>query len=151
QASPLRFWGGRSLMPVQTVWTCDGDHKHLTSHRFLLHPVFAWLGLRPVLGQHTTAEETTLKKWAAGRLSLVEIGVAEGASAMALREVMSPEGTLYLIDPFHLSRHPRLNATRRAAHRAVASCHNGQVVWKEAFSSEAVRGWEHPIGFLFLD
>ena len=38
------------------------------------------------------------------RVRFVEIGVAEGVSAMALREVWLEEGTLYLIDPFHLSR-----------------------------------------------
>ena len=74
------------------------------AHPLLRHPLFAWLGLRPSMGQHTVEEHKALKKWATGRSKLVEIGVAEGASAVALREVMSPSGTLWLIDPFHLSR-----------------------------------------------
>src|SRR5579862_6539697 len=68
----------------------------------LRHPLYACLGLRPVLAQHTAAEHTTFKRWAVGRRSVVEIGVAEGVSALAMRESMDADGTLYLIDPFHL-------------------------------------------------
>jgi predicted O-methyltransferase YrrM len=121
------------------------------AHPFLRHPVFAWLGMRPVLGQHTAAEHEALTKWAAGRSNLVEIGVAEGASAVALREAMSPGGTLWLIDPFHLSRLRAINATRRAAHRAVRACRNGRVIWIEEFSSVAAKDWNGPIDFLFID
>lgn len=117
----------------------------------LRHPVFAWLGLRPVLGQHTAAEHDALTKWATGRSSLVEIGVAEGASAVALREAMSARGVLWLIDPFHLSRKRSLNATKRAAHRAVEGCRNGRVIWIEALSSVAANDWSCPIDFLFID
>jgi len=121
------------------------------THALLRHPVFAWLGFRPVLGQHTAAEHSALSKWATGRSSLVEIGVAEGASAVALREAMSAEGTLWLIDPFHLSRERWFNATKRAAHRAVEGCRNGRVIWIEKFSSVAVDDWKGPIDFLFID
>jgi predicted O-methyltransferase YrrM len=121
------------------------------THPLLRHPVFAWLGIRPVLGQHTAAEHAALRKWATGRSSLVEIGVAEGASAVALREAMSSFGTLWLIDPFHLSRGRRINATKRAAHRAVEGCRNGGVVWIEKFSFDAVNDWDGQIDFLFLD
>lgn len=119
--------------------------------RLLRHPVFAWLGIRPVSGQHTLAEHGALRKWAAGKSSLVEIGVAEGASAVALREVMSPDGTLSLIDPFHLSRMRSLNAMKRAAHRVVHSCQNGRVSWIAKLSSAAVKEWNRPIDFLFID
>jgi predicted O-methyltransferase YrrM len=121
------------------------------AHSLLRHPVFAWLGIRPSMGQHTAEEHKALKKWATGRSSLVEIGVAEGASAVALREVMSAFGTLWLVDPFHLSRMRYINATRRAAHRVVESCRNGRVVWIERFSFDAVSEWNGPIDFLFLD
>jgi len=120
-------------------------------HPLLRHPVFAWLGLRPSMGQHTVGEHNALKKWATGRSRLVEIGVAEGASAVGLREVMSASGTLWLIDPFHLSRVRYINAMKRAAHRVVASCRNGRAVWIERFSFDAVKGWDSPIDFLFLD
>jgi hypothetical protein len=119
--------------------------------RLFRHPVFALLGLRPILGQHTRAEDKALSEWASGRSSLVEIGVAEGASAVTLREAMSPEGNLWLIDPFHLSRVQRFNAMKRVAHRAVNDINNGHVVWMHKFSFEAVTGWGESIDFLFLD
>jgi hypothetical protein len=123
----------------------------LDAHMLLRHPVFAWLGIRPVQGQHTADEHEALKKWATGRSSLVEIGVAEGASAVALREAMSSDGTLWLIDPFHLSRIRYLNAVKRAAHRVVEGCQNGRVIWIEEFSSVAANSWKCPIDFLFMD
>ena len=119
--------------------------------RYLRHPFFAWFGLRPILAQHTLAESEALRSWACGRKTMVEIGVAEGASALALREVMDPEGALYLIDPFHLSRFPLLNTMKRIARMTVNRCRNGRVVWIEKFSFEAVKGWITPIDFLFLD
>jgi len=117
----------------------------------LRHPVYAWLGLRPALAQHTAAEHNALRRWAADRSSIVEIGVAEGVSALAMREVMAEEGTLYLIDPFHLSRVPALNFTRRAAHRAVASCTRGKTIWIEKFSSDAARTWSTSLDLLVVD
>lgn len=115
------------------------------------HPFFAWAGLRPPMAQHTAAEHQALEKYAKGCKSLVEIGVAEGASVVALRTAMSPEGTLYLVDPFHLSRMPMLNFLRRAAKRAVSGKTGPKVVWIEAFSHVAVRKWDRPIDFLLID
>lgn len=117
----------------------------------LRHPVFARLGVRPIFGQHTQAEDAALRMWATGRSRAVEIGVAEGASALGLRESMSSHGTLWLIDPFHLSRGPRINAVKRAAHRAVEGCRNGRVVWIEKFSFDAAKDWHDEIDFLFMD
>lgn len=121
------------------------------SAALLRHPAFAWLGLRPALAQHTAAEHASMKRWASGRSSMIEIGVAEGVSAMALRESMAENGTLYLVDPFHLSRIPLLNFTKRAAHRAVESCNQGSVVWIEKFSHEAAKSWMKPLDFLLID
>jgi predicted O-methyltransferase YrrM len=119
--------------------------------RVIQHPFFAWAGLRPPIAQHTAAEHHALEKHARGRKSLVEIGVAEGASAIALRTTMDPEGTLYLVDPFHLSRVRALNFLRRAARRAVSTKSNVKMVWIEAFSHEAVAVWSRPIDFLLID
>jgi predicted O-methyltransferase YrrM len=115
------------------------------------HPVFSWLGLRPVFAQHSRAEHDVLLRRAAGRRSIVEIGVAEGASACALREAMSPDGVLYLIDPFHLSRMRLVNALRRAAHSAVKGFGKSRVVWIDDFSQNAVNRWSEPIDLLFID
>jgi hypothetical protein len=121
------------------------------TYALLRHPVFALIGLRPILGQHTYAEDAALREWATGRSRLVEIGVAEGASAVTFRQVMSPQGCLWLIDPFHLSRLQRINAMKRVAHRAVDDIKNGRVVWINKFSFEAVKAWVDQIDFLFLD
>jgi predicted O-methyltransferase YrrM len=119
--------------------------------RALRHPVFAWMHLRPIFAQHTRREHEALQRWVEGRKQVVEIGVAEGASAMALRQAMAPSGSLTLIDPFQLSRVRSINATRRAARAAVNHSTNGRVHWIEQFSMDAVRGWALPIDFLFLD
>lgn len=118
---------------------------------WLRHPVYAWLGLRPALAQHTDAEHAALKRWATNRRCLVEIGVAEGVSALALREAMARDGRLCLIDPFHLSRVPALNFMKRAARRAVASCPRGEVVWIDSFSYDAARKWDTPVDLLVID
>jgi len=116
-----------------------------------LHPVYAWLGMRPVVAQHTAEEHSALGRWATGRSSIVEIGVAEGVSAIALRQRMSEDGTLYLIDPFHLSRIPVFNFTKRAAHRAVGSVTRGKTVWIQNFSSKTSQSWNKPIDLLLID
>ncbi len=83
--------------------------------------------------------------------TVVEIGVAEGASAAGLREAIPSDGALYLIDPFHLSRIPALNFLKRAARRAVDSAGSARTVWIESFSQDAVRDWKTPIDFLLID
>ena len=119
--------------------------------RILRHSVYGWLRLRPALAQHTAAEHEALGRWATGRSSIVEIGVAEGVSALAMREAMTERGTLYLIDPFHLSRMPALNFTKRAAHRIVEASSRGTVVWMEQFSTDAAATWRMPIDLLMID
>jgi predicted O-methyltransferase YrrM len=117
----------------------------------LKHPVFALAGMRPVLAQHTREEHETIQKWARGRRTLIEIGVAEGASALGAREVMHPNGRLYLIDPFHLGRIPLLDTLKRAAHAAVSKSRNGRVEWIRKFSYEALVSWCEGIDFLVID
>lgn len=117
----------------------------------LPHPLYAWLGLRPAAAQHTAAEHAAFGRCAQRLSVIVEIGVAEGVSAMAMRQTMAPDGTLYLIDPFHLSRLPALNFTKRTARRAVASSRRGKVVWLEQFSSDAAKTWNRPIDLLVID
>ena len=119
--------------------------------RKLRHPVFSWLRLRPIFAQHSRAEHTALLRWAAERRQIVEIGVAEGASACALREAMPADGVLTLIDPFHLSRMRVVNALKRAAHSAVGRFGNSRTVWIQEFSHQAVRNWTEPIDLLFID
>jgi len=119
--------------------------------RTLDHPFFAWAGLRPPIAQHTRAEHEALMRHARRARVSVEIGVAEGASAAGIREAMPADGTLYLIDPFHLSRVPTLNFLKRAAQRTVQAAGEGRTVWIEKFSHDAVRDWSLPIDFLLID
>lgn len=119
--------------------------------KILRHPLFAWVRLRPIFAQHTSMEHDALQRSASGCRCVVEIGVAEGASALALREVIASDGSLYLIDPYHLSRVPLINAQRRAAKEAVSRSKLGKVSWIEKFSFDAVKSWNRPIDFLFID
>jgi predicted O-methyltransferase YrrM len=119
--------------------------------RFLGHPLFQLMGFRGAIAQHTPAEEALLQKYARDRKSIVEIGVAEGASAVALRHVADPVGTLYLIDPYPSGRMPGLNFTKLVAHRYVSSYPKAKVRWIEEFSFDASKTWDEPIDFLFLD
>jgi predicted O-methyltransferase YrrM len=115
-------------------------------------PVFAALGVRPVNSEHTPAEGVLLQKWARDKRLIVEIGVAEGGSAAEMRQVMHPDGELFLIDPYHLSRLPGpLRFARRAAHRIVGSVDRGRVMWIEDFSVPAVKQWKRKVDFLFID
>ena len=126
-------------------------NRALPLSRVLQHPVFAWAGLRATIAQHTLAEHQALMRRSRAANTIVEIGVAEGASAVGLREAMPADGTLYLIDPFHLSRVPALNFLKRAARRAVGSAGSARTVWIESFSQDAVRDWNSPIDFLLID
>jgi predicted O-methyltransferase YrrM len=126
-------------------------NRALPLSRVLQHPVFAWAGLRATIAQHTLAEHQALMRRSRAANTIVEIGVAEGASAVGLREAMPTDGTLYLIDPFHLSRIPALNFLKRAARRAVGSAGSARTVWIESFSQDAVRDWNSPIDFLLID
>ena len=115
------------------------------------HPVFQLFGLRGVICGHTESEEAILKKYASGCKRIVEIGVAEGASALELRRVADSKATLYLIDPYLPGRIPGLNFAKFVAHLYVNSCHNAIVDWIEDFSYNASKVWHKPIDFLFID
>ncbi|HMD41195.1 MAG TPA: class I SAM-dependent methyltransferase [Candidatus Acidoferrum sp.] len=118
---------------------------------WLRHSACAYVGLRPAMAQHTAEEHAALKKWAAGMKCVVEIGVAEGVSALALREGMAEDATLYLIDPFHLSRLPILNFIKRVARRTVNESRHGKVVWIEKFSQDVAKDWKESIDLILID
>lgn len=115
------------------------------------NPLFQLMGLRGVIAGHTKCEENMLKKYATGCKTLVEIGVAEGASALELRRVADSAGTLYLIDPYLPGHIPALNLTKLVAHSYVAHCDNAKAIWIEEFSYKAVKNWIKKIDFLFID
>jgi predicted O-methyltransferase YrrM len=112
--------------------------------------LFAALGLREPHGEHTMAEAALLKEQARGARCAVEIGVAEGVSARQLREVIDPQGTLYLIDPYPASKLP-VSMAEIVARRSVRRVPRGNVVWIRKPSHDASAGWRAPIDFLFVD
>lgn len=107
--------------------------------------------MRPALAQHSEAEGELLQRHAAGARCVVELGVAEGASALRLREVLNPAGTLYLIDPYPRRIAPLPSMARIVARRVVAASNRGEVVWIRERSDEVLPRWHRPIDFLFID
>jgi predicted O-methyltransferase YrrM len=107
-------------------------------------------GLRPADTQMTPAERGCLAKHAAGRRSLVEIGVMHGVSTSLLRSVMDPAGTITGIDP-----HPRgrlgVSFERWIALREIRRHQRGRAILLRRWSHEAAAGWSTPIDFLFID
>jgi hypothetical protein len=51
--------------------------------KVLRHPLLAWALPRPIIAQHMIAEREPLERCAPGRRCVVEIHMAEGASALA--------------------------------------------------------------------
>jgi predicted O-methyltransferase YrrM len=108
------------------------------------------LGLVEADTQTTAAEQACLARHAAGRRSLVELGVMHGATTALLRRVMAPEGVVTGID-----RHPPgrlfVSFERLTAKRELARHPRGRAVLLRQWSHEAARDWTTPIDFLFVD
>jgi predicted O-methyltransferase YrrM len=117
----------------------------------LSRSVFGALNLRPPASEHSQAEGEMLRRFAVGRRVIVEIGVAEGAGAWEMRSVMAADGTIFLVDPYHLSRFGRYGPAGLIARRLVASATRGEARWITEFSPLPALGWTTPIDFLFID
>lgn len=103
------------------------------------------------MAEHARAEGELLERFAQGARTVVEIGVAEGVSASRLRNVMDPDGTLYLIDPFEPGN-IGISFTRMIARRAVRAVgRRGRAVWFRKKSHDVARDWNEEIDFLFID
>lgn len=112
--------------------------------------VVAVLGLRPAVAQHSEAEAHLLRGYARNAKCVVEIGVAEGGSAIELRRVMNHDGTLVLVDPYEPGLFG-LSMPWIVAHRLVDGEDRGDVLWIRRRSTEAAREWNAPIDFIFFD
>ncbi len=117
-------------------------------------------GLIPPRTMHSQADLCVLLDAARGARRVVEIGVYEGASAVALCGVLEAGAELHLIDPFgsHADALPSgwgasEWATRLAVARAVRrrGPQAPSVHWHVALSHEAARGWEGEVDLLFID
>lgn len=96
-------------------------------------------------------EKEMLQKWVEGRRSVVEIGVFEGASSLALRKAMHSAGILHLIDPFIKVPDSELCSRPIMAKLNVLRSLNGQVKWYQDYSYNVVQIWDTPIELLFID
>jgi len=107
-------------------------------------------GLVPAATQTTGAERACLARHAAGRRSVVELGVMHGATTALLRSVIAPDGTVTGIDP-----HPRgrlgISFERLVAEREIAKQPRGAAVLLRMHSHEAARHWTSAIDLLFID
>ena len=114
-------------------------------------------GLIPPRTMHSAEERGLLQQLARGARRVVEVGVYEGSSAVALCEVLGPDAELHLIDPF--GHHPTAlpagwGATERASKRVVArAARRGgpRVTWHVALSEDVAPGWSAPAELVFVD
>ena len=115
-------------------------------------------GLIPPRLMHTPREAGLLAELAAGRRTVVEIGVYEGSSALALASSLPPDAVLHLVDPFVDSRGLAAGwrgtawATRRVVARAVKARGGRPTVhWHVERSEETGRRWSEPVDLVFID
>ncbi len=107
-------------------------------------------GLIPPRTMHSEEDARVLLQAARGAKRVVEIGVYEGASALALCRTLGPDAELHLVDPF--GAHPDAlpsgwGATEWATRRVVARALRGRgsdapsVYWHVALSHELAASW----------
>jgi predicted O-methyltransferase YrrM len=108
------------------------------------------LGLVAADTQTTDAERACLARHAAGRRSLVELGVMHGVTTALLRQAMAPDGVVTGIDP-HLPGRLFFSFDRLVANHELARYPRGRAVLLRQWSHEAARDWTTPIDFLFID
>jgi predicted O-methyltransferase YrrM len=118
------------------------------------------LGLIPPRTMHSAEDARVLLDAARGARRVVEIGVYEGSSALALCDALGANGELHLVDPF--GRHPDAlpsgwGATEWATRRVVARAarrRGGQapsVHWHVVLSAELASRWSGEVDLVFID
>lgn len=112
--------------------------------------VFGALGLRPAIAQHTVDEDNLLRRLAATSHVIVELGVAEGGSAVALQLAAPADARLHLVDPYFRNR-LGTSFARVIARRAVGRVPRGRITWVEKTSAAAADDWSGPIDLLLID
>ena len=138
--------------------------RSLTPHRLRddvrLRALAVGLGAIPPRTMHSNEDARILLEAARGATRVVEIGVYEGASAVALCQTLAPGAELHLVDPF--GRHPDALpsgwgatewATRRAVARAIRRRGRGAptVHWHVALSHEVAASWAGAVDLVFID
>lgn len=117
-------------------------------------------GLIPPRTMHSAEDQRVLLEAARGARRVVEIGVYEGSSALALQRELGPGAELHLIDPF--GHHPDAlpggwGASERATRRLLARGgrrlrERGPAVhWHVAMSHEIAACWSGEVDLVFID
>jgi predicted O-methyltransferase YrrM len=125
-----------------------------------LRAVFVRAGLVPPRTMHSDDDASVLRAMAQGRRRVVEIGVYEGASAVALCAVLGDDAELHLIDPF--GQAPTAlpagwgateAATRAVVERALRRRRGAgpHVHWHVDLSEDVARRWDGPADLVFID
>jgi predicted O-methyltransferase YrrM len=118
------------------------------------------LGVIPPRAMHSQADVRLLLDAARGARRVVEVGVYEGGSALALCAALAPGAELHLVDPF--GRRPDALpsgwgasewATRRVVARAVRrrGAQAPRVRWHVALSHEVAASWSGGVDLVFID
>jgi Methyltransferase domain len=118
------------------------------------------LGLIPPRTMHSAADAGVLLGAARGARRVVEIGVYEGSSALALCETLPAGAELHLVDPY--GEHPAALpggwgatewATRRVVRRALRrrGTQGPSVHWHVALSHEVAARWSGEVDTVFID
>jgi len=121
-----------------------------------LRAIGVGFGLIPPRTMHSEKDAGLLLSIASGARRVVEIGVYEGASAVALAGVLDPRADLHLIDPFghhHDALPSGWGATEWATRRAVArAARNGpRVHWHIALSHQVAADFTEQVDLVFVD
>jgi len=138
--------------------------RHLTPMRLRddvrLRALAVGSGMIPPRTMHSKDDARVLLEAAQGAKRVVEIGVYEGSSALALCQTLGPNAELHLVDPF--GAHPDALpsgwgatewATRRVVARALRRRGPGapRVHWHVALSREVAERWEGDVDVVFID
>ncbi len=114
------------------------------------------LGWIPPRTMHSTDDARLLLAAAHAARRVVEIGVYEGASALALAGVLDQQADLHLIDPF--GKHPDAlpsgwGATEWATRRVLARAARPtpSIHWHIALSHEVAESFSEPVDLVFID
>lgn len=118
------------------------------------------VGLIPPRTMHSSEDAAVLLGAARGARRAVEIGVYEGASAIALAGALGAGSELHLVDPF--GRRPDAlpagwGASERATRRVVerARRHRGAagpaIHWHPCLSAELAARWRGEVDLVFID
>jgi predicted O-methyltransferase YrrM len=125
-----------------------------------LRAVAVGLGLIPPRTMHSADDAHLLLEVAQDARRVVEIGVYEGSSAVALCEALPAGSELHLVDPF--GEHPDALpggwagtewATRRVVGRALRrrATQGPSVHWHVALSHEVAARWCGQVDMIFVD